>query len=64
MTAKPAAFSPAVTGRRRRIAFAVILLALFLDLLDNTIVNVALPPIQRKLSAGYAATRWVPSRSP
>lgn len=58
-TAEPAAFTPAATGRRRRIALMVILLALFMDLLDNTIVNVALPPIQRELAASYTVVQWV-----
>jgi EmrB/QacA subfamily drug resistance transporter len=52
-------FIPAVTGSRRRLALMVILLALFMDLLDNTIVNVALPPIQRELDAAYSAVQWV-----
>lgn len=52
-------FTPAATGGRRRLALMVILLALFMDLLDNTIVNVALPPIQRELDAAYSAVQWV-----
>jgi EmrB/QacA subfamily drug resistance transporter len=50
---------PVTTGRRRRLALLVVLLALFMDLLDNTIVNVALPPIQRELGASAAALQWV-----
>ncbi|MFC0528104.1 MFS transporter [Phytohabitans kaempferiae] len=45
--------------RRRRLALLVILLALFMDLLDNTIVNVALPPIQRELGASPSELQWV-----
>jgi EmrB/QacA subfamily drug resistance transporter len=52
-------FTPAATGGQRRLALMVILLALFMDLLDNTIVNVALPPIQRELDATYSAVQWV-----
>jgi EmrB/QacA subfamily drug resistance transporter len=44
---------------RRKVALIVLFLASFMDLLDTTIVNVALPPIQRELSAGYSAVQWV-----
>jgi len=44
--------------RRRRLALLVILLALFMDLLDNTIVNVALPAIRRELGATPSALQW------
>ncbi|GAB2514183.1 DHA2 family efflux MFS transporter permease subunit [Nocardia heshunensis] len=48
-----------IRGRRRTIALIVVLLAYFLDLLDNTIVNVALPPIQRELGAPLSSVQWV-----
>lgn len=44
---------------KRWIALAVILIAAFMDLLDSTIVNVAIPSIQRSLHATYAASQWV-----
>jgi EmrB/QacA subfamily drug resistance transporter len=44
---------------RRWIALAVILVAAFMDMLDSTIVNVAVPSIQRDLHAAYSATQWV-----
>jgi EmrB/QacA subfamily drug resistance transporter len=56
--ADAAAAGPAADPRRW-IALAVILVAAFMDLLDSTIVNVAIPPIQRSLHASYAATQWI-----
>ncbi len=44
---------------KRWFALAVVVLAAFMDLLDNTIVNVALPSIQNHLGAGYSALQWV-----
>jgi MFS family permease len=57
MTAAPA---PASTGHPRRwAALAVLMIAGFMDLLDTTIVNVALPAIRDELGAGYSAVQWV-----
>jgi len=36
-----------------------LLLAAILDLVDVTIVNVAMPTIQRDLGASYEAIQWV-----
>jgi EmrB/QacA subfamily drug resistance transporter len=44
---------------RRWIALAVVLVAGFMDLLDVTIVNVAIPSILRDLNASYAQVEWV-----
>jgi EmrB/QacA subfamily drug resistance transporter len=44
---------------RHWLAFAVVLVAGFMDLVDSTIVNVAVPSIQRDLRAGYAQLEWV-----
>ncbi|MEC3958544.1 MFS transporter [Nocardia sp. CDC153] len=44
---------------RRWIAFAVVLAAGFMDLLDVTIVNVAVPSIQRDLGAAYSEIEWI-----
>ncbi|WP_405486867.1 MFS transporter [Nocardia sp. NBC_00511] len=44
---------------RRWIAFAVVLAAGFMDLLDVTIVNVAVPSIQRDLNAAYSQIEWI-----
>lgn len=45
--------------RRRWIALAVVLTAGFMDLLDVTIVNVAIPAIQGELGASYASIQWI-----
>jgi EmrB/QacA subfamily drug resistance transporter len=44
---------------RRWLAFAVVLVAGFVDLLDSTIVNVALPSVQGDLHTNYAQLEWV-----
>src|SRR3954465_1730617 len=50
------------TGRRgRALTLTAACLALFVIFLDNTIVNVALPSIQRDLSATPDALEWVVS---
>src|SRR5262245_18770624 len=45
--------------RRRWLALSVVLVAAFMDLLDVTIVKVAVPSILRDLDAGYAEVEWV-----
>lgn len=40
---------------------AVVLTGFFMILLDGTIVNVAIPPIQQDLSANYSAAQWMMS---
>ncbi|MET7773050.1 MFS transporter [Nocardia sp. NPDC005366] len=47
------------TDPRRWIAFAVVLAAGFMDLLDVTIVNVAIPSIQSDLAAEYSQLEWI-----
>ncbi|MDQ3284845.1 MAG: MFS transporter, partial [Actinomycetota bacterium] len=44
---------------RRWMALIVLLLAAVLDLVDVTIVNVAVPTMQRDLGASYEAIQWV-----
>jgi EmrB/QacA subfamily drug resistance transporter len=48
-------------GRRRTAAVTVLLLASFMDLMDNTIVNVALPAIETALHARPEQLEWVAS---
>jgi EmrB/QacA subfamily drug resistance transporter len=48
------AFSP-----RRWMALAVLIAAGFMDLLDTTIVNVAIPSIRNSLQASYAEIQWI-----
>lgn len=49
----------APTDRSRWLALAVVLAGTFMILLDSTIVNVAIPSIQRDLGASYGAIEWV-----
>lgn len=44
---------------RRWLALTVVLVAGFMDLLDVTIVNVAVPSILKDLHAGYAEIEWI-----
>ena len=44
---------------RRWTALAILVAAGFMDLLDTTIVNVAIPAIRDDLDANYAALQWV-----
>ncbi|MDT0345820.1 MFS transporter [Streptomyces litchfieldiae] len=44
---------------KRWLALVVVITASFMDLLDVTIVNVAVPSIQSDLGASYAAVQWV-----
>jgi EmrB/QacA subfamily drug resistance transporter len=47
------------TPRMRTIALVVVALAFVMDLLDSTIVNVAIPSIQANLGASYSAIQWL-----
>lgn len=47
------------SDRERKIAAIVVSLAFVMDLLDMTIVNVAIPSIQENIGASYAAIQWV-----
>ncbi|MFF4601540.1 MFS transporter [Streptomyces sp. NPDC001339] len=51
--------APAPADRRRWIALAVVLTASFMDLVDATIVNIAIPSIQRDTGATFSALQWV-----
>src|ERR1700733_15493755 len=54
--------SPAGAGRvhaRRWAVLAVLCLSVFLALIDNTIVNVALPSISRQLHAATSDLQWI-----
>lgn len=48
-----------VRDRRRWVVLGVVLLAVFVDLADATIVNIALPRMQSSLGAEYAAAQWI-----
>lgn len=45
--------------RRRWLALAVVMTASFMDLVDATIVNIAIPSITRDTGASYSAIQWV-----
>lgn len=47
------------TSKQRTIALVIVALAFVMDLLDNTIVNIAIPSIQSNLGASYAAIQWL-----
>ncbi|MDB5179399.1 MAG: drug resistance transporter, EmrB/QacA subfamily [Candidatus Saccharibacteria bacterium] len=47
------------TSRQRTIALTIVALAFVIDLLDNTIVNIAIPSIQIDLGASYSAIQWL-----
>ncbi|MEY9939762.1 MFS transporter [Streptacidiphilus sp. MAP5-3] len=47
------------TDRRRWLALAVVMTASFMDLVDATIVNVAIPSIERDTGAGFSAIQWI-----
>jgi EmrB/QacA subfamily drug resistance transporter len=47
------------TNRQRTIALIVVSLAFVMDLLDNTIVNIAIPSIQKDLGASYSSIQWL-----
>lgn len=48
-----------LTHRERTIALTIVALAFVMDLLDNTIVNIAIPSIRENLGASYATIQWL-----
>jgi EmrB/QacA subfamily drug resistance transporter len=59
MVATPPLDSPQVGDRRRWIALIVVCLAMLMNALDSSIVNVALPAIQRDLHFSQSSLTWV-----
>ncbi|MFD9790393.1 MFS transporter [Streptomyces sp. NPDC059070] len=53
------AAATAVTDRRRWFALAIVMTAAFMDLVDVTIVNVAIPSIQKDTGATFASIQWI-----
>jgi EmrB/QacA subfamily drug resistance transporter len=51
--------SAGFTDKQRKIALVVVAMGFVMDLLDNTIVNVAIPTIQANLGASYATIQWL-----
>ncbi|HEX2065686.1 MAG TPA: MFS transporter, partial [Candidatus Thermoplasmatota archaeon] len=55
----PAATATPTAGRKRWLAFAVLCLATLMNVLDTTIANLALTPIQATLGFSNAGLAWV-----
>lgn len=51
--------SRGITHRRRTVVMIVVALAFIINLLDVTVVNIAIPSIQRELGASYSEIQWV-----
>ena len=47
------------TSKKRTIALVIVALAFVMDLLDSTIVNIAIPSIKSNLAASYSAIQWI-----
>ncbi|MFI9823963.1 MFS transporter [Streptomyces sp. NPDC052013] len=50
---------PVAGDRRRWFALAIVMTAAFMDLVDVTIVNVAIPSIQRSEGATFSQIQWI-----
>lgn len=48
-----------LTHKQRNVALVIVALAFVMDLLDSTIVNIAIPSIQTNLGASYADIQWL-----
>jgi EmrB/QacA subfamily drug resistance transporter len=58
-TDTPPAARPAAGDRRRWFALANVMTAAFMDLVDVTIVNIAIPSIQRDEGATFSQIQWI-----
>lgn len=61
VAAPPAPAAPAAerVSRRTWIATAVMLIAVFMELMDVTMANIAVPAIRKNLGASYGQVQWV-----
>ncbi|MET9733184.1 MFS transporter [Streptomyces sp. NPDC006458] len=50
---------PEPNDRRRWFALAIVMTAAFMDLVDVTIVNIAIPSIQRDTGASFSHIQWI-----
>lgn len=57
--ARPAVAAPVPGRRRKAIVLTVCCFSLFIVGLDNTVVNLALPAIQRDFHAGVSELQWI-----
>src|SRR5689334_786908 len=48
-----------ISKKQRSIALLIVSMAFIMDLLDATIINIALPSIQTSLGASFAAIQWM-----
>lgn len=53
------AYASTYDARRRKLAIAVVALAFVMDLMDSTILTIALPTIQRHMHASLVAVNWM-----
>lgn len=58
-TDTPHAVPPGAGDRRRWLALAIVMTAAFMDLVDVTIVNIAIPSIQRHEGATFSQIQWI-----
>ncbi|MFI6059829.1 MFS transporter [Streptomyces sp. NPDC051286] len=58
-TAAAPAVSSVPSDRRRWFALAIVMTAAFMDLVDVTIVNIAIPSIQRDTGASFSSIQWI-----
>src|SRR3954469_23442726 len=54
-----AAFDGALSQRRKRLTLVATIIGSSMALLDGSVVNIALPPIQQALHADAAETQWI-----
>lgn len=47
------------TDKQKKIALLIVAFAFVMDLLDSTIVNIAIPSLQSSLGASYATIQWL-----
>lgn len=47
------------SSKKRTVALTIVALAFVMDLLDSTIVNIAIPSIRTNLGASYSAIQWI-----
>jgi EmrB/QacA subfamily drug resistance transporter len=58
-TETPDVSSASVADRRRWFALAIVMTAAFMDLVDVTIVNIAIPSIQKDAGASFSQIQWI-----
>ncbi|MGW2862289.1 MFS transporter [Streptomyces sp. NPDC001205] len=55
----PESAATAAADRRRWFALAIVMTAAFMDLVDVTIVNIAIPSIQKDTGATFSSIQWI-----